>query len=60
MTRMTSPAVSVIVPTYNEVENIVEILDRIRATLRDWSYEIIVGGRRQPRRHLAPSTEPQR
>lgn len=39
---MTSPQVSVIVPTYNEVENIIDVLDRLRATLRDWSYEIIV------------------
>lgn len=39
---MSTPRVSVIVPTYNEAENITETLNRLRVTLRDWSYEIIV------------------
>ena len=34
--------VSVIVPTYNEAENIVEVIDRLRRALRGRSHEIIV------------------
>lgn len=34
--------VSVIVPTYNEADNIVEVIDRLRRALSDQSHEIIV------------------
>ncbi len=34
--------VSVIVPTYNEVDNIVEVIDRLRRTLSGQTHEIIV------------------
>lgn len=34
--------VSIIVPTYNEAENIDELLDRVHATLKDFSHEVIV------------------
>ena len=34
--------VSVIVPTYNEADNIVEVIDRLRRVLRGQSHEIIV------------------
>ena len=34
--------VSVIVPTYNEADNIVEVIDRVRRTLRGHAHEIII------------------
>ena len=34
--------VSVIVPTYNEADNVVEVIDRLRHTLRELPHEIIV------------------
>jgi dolichol-phosphate mannosyltransferase len=36
------PALSVIVPTYNEADNIDELLDRLTAALRDVDHEVIV------------------
>ena len=42
MNGLTSPSVSVIVPTYNEAENVVDILRRLSSTLTERSYEIIV------------------
>ena len=52
--------VSVIVPTYNEAENIVEVIDRLRRALRGQSHEIIVvdddspdGTWQRARRHAA-------
>ncbi|MYG99976.1 MAG: glycosyltransferase family 2 protein [Acidimicrobiaceae bacterium] len=34
--------ISVIIPTYNEADNIVEVIDRLRRALSDQSHEIIV------------------
>ena len=57
---MSVPLVSVIVPTYNEAENIVDTLERLRAALGDCAHEIIVvdddspdGTWRIARRHSA-------
>lgn len=40
--RPTTPAVSVIVPTYDEADNIEVLLDRLEAVLADHDHEIIV------------------
>ncbi len=42
MDHATEIQVSIIVPTYNEARNINELLDRVHASLQDFSHEIIV------------------
>jgi dolichol-phosphate mannosyltransferase len=36
------PEVSVILPTFNEAENIVPLIHRLREVMRDWAIEIVV------------------
>jgi len=36
------PALSLIVPTYNEAENLPELVRRVRSAMRGYSYEVIV------------------
>ncbi len=40
--RSDPPAVSVLLPTYNEAENIVPLLDRIATTMAGLAYEVLV------------------
>lgn len=40
--RRSEPSISIVVPTYNESDNIVEVIDRVRAILADCRYEILV------------------
>lgn len=40
--RRRSPVVSVVIPTYNEAENIPVLINRLRTDLEDLDYEIIV------------------
>ncbi|MEM7275321.1 MAG: polyprenol monophosphomannose synthase [Actinomycetota bacterium] len=39
---MAAPSISIIVPTFNEADNILELIDRLDAALAGSSYEIIV------------------
>lgn len=34
------PLVSVVVPTYNERDNLVPLLDQVRTALRRWAFEV--------------------